>query len=157
MKLHALLFVGLALGFSGCAEKEKAAPPQVDEPATSMESGAPPPAAAGESYEVSDAVVRHMHLHAEQLDRLNRALAAGDLEAAHTPAYWLSRHEGMSVFPAEWEPNLQKMRAAARAVETAPDLETARVAAAQLANACQGCHTDAGFEVEIVEVGAVSK
>lgn len=150
MKIHALLIIGLFLSISGCAEKKQAAPASSDDMATTMKPA--PPAAATEAVATSDAVLRHMHMHARQLGLLNLALARGDLEAAHTPAYWLSRHEGMSVFPADWQPHLQQMRVAALEVEAAPDINTASAAAARIGEACQACHASAGFEVDITRM-----
>ena len=148
MKINTLLLIGLSLGFAGCAEKERA--PTADADVKMSEEAATAGSSdTGESTGLSDAVVRHMHLHAQQLDRLNRALAAGDLDAAQTPAYWLSRHEGMNVFPADWQPQLEEMRAAALAVEAASDLAEAIAAAARVAEACEACHKAAGFDIDI--------
>lgn len=89
-------------------------------------------------------LVRHMHMHAAQLERLNAALDAGDLVAAGTPAYWLSRHEALPNMPETWRPHIAKMRMAAEAVEAAGDIETARAAAARIEDGCRGCHEAAG-------------
>ena len=149
MKIRTLLIIGLSLGFAGCAEKEPPVPAAVDDMKVSEGAPLSSPSDTSETAGVTDAVVRHMHLHAQQLDRLNRALAAGDLDTAQMPAYWLSRHEGMSVFPAEWQPHLQAMRAAALEVEAATDLATAIAAAARITEACQACHAAAGFDIDI--------
>lgn len=139
MKLSTLLALGLALIAVGCAEKEKeeAVPdeaPVAEAPSAEM----PGP--------LDQAFLAHMHKHAEQLDALNFALADEDLEAARTPAYWLSRHESVDGVDADLNEFLYGMRIAAEAVEVAPDLETARAAAAQINAACQGCHDAAGVE-----------
>ncbi|NNF39889.1 MAG: hypothetical protein HKN64_00835 [Woeseiaceae bacterium] len=149
MKFHTLLIIGLTLGVAGCGDKEAAAPAARDEAKMSGESASPGASDMDETVRVSDAVVRHMHLHAEQLHRLNNALAAGDLDAAQTPAYWLSRHETMSVFPEAWRPHLLEMRAAALEVEAATDIDMALAAAARIAAACKACHAAAGFDVDI--------
>lgn len=149
MKIHTLLIAGFCLGLAGCGDKK--ATTDVDPVAAPMSEDVASPDGSDmdETLRVSDAVIRHMHLHAVQLDRLNDALAAGDLDAAQTPAYWLSRHETMSVFPADWRPHLQEMRAAALEVEAASDLAAASAAAARIAMACQACHAAAGFDVDI--------
>ena len=90
----------------------------------------------------------HMHMHAEQLDTLNFALADGDLEAAMTPAYWLAGHKTVRGLPEELTPYLDGMRQAARAVEAAEDLETARAAAQEIGVHCVACHTTAGVAVQ---------
>ena len=139
MKLNTLLALGFALIALGCAEKEKeeAMPDEAtlaEAPAAEMP--APP----------DQAFLEHMHKHAEQLDALNFALADGDLEAARTPAYWLSRHETVDGVDADFNEFLYGVRIAAEAVEVAPDLETARAAAEQINAACEGCHDAAGVE-----------
>jgi len=97
----------------------------------------------------SEAFIRHMHLHASHLDGLNAALAAGDLEAAQTPAHWLLRHEEVAGHPADWQPHINSMRDAARAVANAPDIGTARAAAQRITEGCRGCHAAAGVEIDL--------
>lgn len=143
MKLHTLLIVGLSFSVAGCGEKEKVAPAERD--VTPMATEALP---AAEKAEIgTDAFVRHMHAHAAQLERLNAALVAQDLDAAQTPAYWLSRHEGVTSTVDEWEQYIGKMRAAAQAVTDATDLESARDAAQDIYEACLGCHVAAGVDI----------
>ena len=153
MKLHALLIVGLALWATGCAEKKEPAPePAAAAPEPAVpEPSAPEPAAtetpaAEQQMSRGDEFIDHMHAHAEQLDNLNFALADDDLEGAMTAAYWLSGHQEVSGIEEAWQPYLQGMRAAAQAVEEAPDLDTARAAAERITEQCQGCHKAAGVE-----------
>lgn len=143
MNLHTIFIVGLGLIVTGCAEKE---PEQADEAA------APTPEAAAplqrdESWQNAD-FLRHMHRHAEKLDELNFALADGNLEAAMTPAYWLSKHETYDDVQQEWLPYLYGMRSEAEAVEVATDLATARDAAERITAQCQGCHAAAGMSTQ---------
>jgi len=72
------------------------------------------------------------------------ALADDDLVGAMTPAFWLSRHDGVEGIPVEWQQYVTGMRQAASAVEAANDLETARVAAERISDQCQACHNAAG-------------
>jgi hypothetical protein len=143
MKLHTLLIVGFALSVSGCAEKEQAVPEAVDEVQT------PPPAAeaspANTEEWMDDAFLKHMHRHADELDDLNLALADGDLDAAIRSANWLSRHDGVSGIPPEWQLYLVDMREAADAVAEATSLEAARLPAERITDNCQGCHIAAGI------------
>jgi len=143
MKLHTLLIVGFALSMTGCAEKEQAVPAAVDEVQ------APPPAAEAPPAEIeewqNDAFLKHMHRHADELDELNLALADGDLDAAKRSANWLSRHDGVSSTPPEWQLYLVSMREAADAVAEATDLEAARIPAERITENCQGCHISAGI------------
>ncbi len=143
MNLHMILVVGFFLSVTGCGEKEQVISEPVDEaPMTAPEAVAP--ATGNESWQ-NDSFLKHMHRHAEKLDDLNYALADGDLEAAMTPAYWLSRHDTDSDVPQEWLPHLYGMRTEAEAVEAAPDLATARAAAERINAQCQGCHAAAGI------------
>ena len=144
MRLHRLLLVGLALSVTGCGEKQEAVP----EPEEAAQMTAPvTPVARNESWQ-NDTFLQHMHNHAEKLDDLNFALADDDLEAAMTPAYWLARHETVSDVQPEWQPFLDGMRAEARAVEEASDLEAARAAAERITIQCQGCHAAVGVAIE---------
>ena len=140
MKVHVLLVAVIALCLAACSKQEPTEPqqPESDPAAATAEEAAAPKA------EFDQAFVDHMHAHAEQLDDLMFALADGDLDAAMTPAYWLARHETVAGVPNKWQEYVYGMREAARAVEAATDLETARAAAEQLSDQCQGCHLAAG-------------
>ena len=143
MKLHTLLIVGFVFVLTGCAEKEQAAPEVADE------AQAPPPVADAPPMEKrNDAFIDHMHRHADQLDSLNIALAEGDIVAAMTPAYWLSRHDSVEDVPAEWQQYIVGMREASLDVEKSNDLDTARAAAERITVQCQGCHAVAGVLAE---------
>ena len=139
MKLNMIFLILFAAGILGCAEKEQAAP----EPAVEPEAAA----TQTEDWRTSNFLV-HMHAHAEHLDDLNYALDDGDFEGAMTPAYWLSRHETVDGLPADLQPLLVRMRAAARVVEETNDLVAARAAAERIGKECQGCHTAAGVGSE---------
>lgn len=160
MKLHILLLIGIAAGIVGCAEKEQAA----TEPESEMESAEPAvsdaPAVEEETADEPDttyaqveewrteALLDHMHAHAEQLDDLNYALDDGNLERAMSSAYWLSRHDTVKGLPEELQPIVDRMRAAARDVEAAEDLEAARAAAQRVGAECQACHAAAEVVIE---------
>ena len=151
MRLHLLLVIGLVAGIVGCTENEQAAPGQGSEmePATPAVTEVPavePEASAAQSKDWRDsAFMDHMHVHAEQLDDLNFALADGDLEAAGMPAYWLSRHKTVGGLPSELQPFVTRMREAARVVEEADDLVVASAGAQDISAQCQGCHAAVGF------------
>lgn len=144
MKLNMIFLIGFATGIVGCAEKEQGAPEQA---------GEMPPAVSAVEPEATPAQIEdwraskfldHMHAHAEHLDDLNYALDDGDFEGAMTPAYWLSRHETVGGLPADLQPFLVRMRAAARVVEETQDLVAARAAAERIGTECLSCHTAAG-------------
>lgn len=137
MKLHVLLIIGFALSVTGCENKEQAAPA-----AESM--ATEDPAAEEKAYQY-DGILEHMHSHADQIDVLNIALADGDLDASKLPARWLWRHSTLIGVPTDWQPYLVGMRDAARDVENAADLETARAASKRITEQCQACHAAAGI------------
>jgi len=144
MKLHVLLIIGLALSVTGCENKEQAAPEQVAAPAAESVTTVTPMAEM-DSYEYAG-ILRHMHSHADRIDILNDALADDDLEAAKLPARWLWRHKTMVGVPDDWQPYLADMRQAARDVESATDLATARAAATRISENCQACHSAVGMD-----------
>ncbi len=166
MKLRMLLLIGFAAGIAGCAEKEETAPQQASEmePAEAAVTEAPAveEMAADEAAPVDEPdttlakieewrdenLLDHMHAHAEHLDDLNFALDDGSLEQAMTSAYWLARHDTVKGLPDNLQPFVDNMRAAAREVEAAEDLETARAAAQKIGNECQGCHTATSVVIE---------
>ena len=139
MKLHVLLIIGLGLCVTGCEKKEQAAPEQAAEA----------PKAEMENYEY-EGILRHMHTHADRIDVLNNALADDNLEAAKLPARWLWRHEQMTGVPEDWQPYLAGMRQAARDVESATDIATARAAATRVSENCQACHSAVGMDGDVL-------
>ena len=144
MNTRTLWITALALCLGACGEK---APPESQpDAAAAMPADAEQAAMATSrtDIDVDAAFVSHMHAHADRLDELMFALDDGDLDAARTPAYWLSRHEEISGFPDDLQQYVASLRDAALAVELATDLESARVAAEDISAACQGCHDAAG-------------
>lgn len=148
MKSRALFALAAVSCLAACnkqspTEKVPAEGAAVEAPAgesTAVEKS--PPAAT----EFGQAFVDHMHVHAARMDEMMFALADGDLVAAGTPAYWLSRHPADDRIPDDWLTHLESMREAAREVDIATDLETARAAAEQITIHCQGCHAAAGVD-----------
>lgn len=142
MRIQPLWAVALAASLVACGKQPPAEEPAVAAPADA-------PAAATEPMparpEFDTVFLDHMHVHADQMDELMFALADGNLDEARKPAAWLSRHDAADRIPDDWQPYLAAMRNAAQAVETAPDLETARAAAEQISVHCQECHAAAGI------------
>ena len=137
MKKNVLLALGFASLLIGCAEKEQA-PTEAAMPEEAPAAETPAP--------VDPGFLEHMHKHAEQIDALNFALEDGDLEAARTPAFWLARHDTADGIDSELQEFVYGMRLAAEAIETAPDIETARAASRQISEQCQGCHKAVGVD-----------
>jgi hypothetical protein len=144
MKLQLILAVAVACCVSACGERPS--PQPVEPPQTAEPAGKTEPAAeqAQITVAVDDEFINHMHAHAEQMDDLMFALSDGDLEGAMTPAYWLSGHKTVDGVPEEWQQYVTGMREAARAVESAENIDAARAAAEDISRHCQGCHTAAG-------------
>ena len=139
MRTHLFWMMAIALFLAACDQQ----PPPADEPEpTTSETVAQP---EEPSPMVDQEFIEHMHQHAAKMDEIMFALADGDLDAAHTPAYWLGGHLSPDGIRAEWQPYLTGMREAALGVELATDLDTARAAAEQISVHCQGCHAAAGI------------
>ena len=138
MKITTFCTLTIALCLAACGKQE--APEQ----AASEQAAAPAAEAAVEGPKFDQDFIDHMHAHAEQLDELMFALADDDLEGAMTPAYWLSRHDAVAGVPDEWQHFIAGMREAASAVESAANIEAAKLAAEQISAQCQGCHEAAG-------------
>ena len=131
-----LLLIALLAG--GCAKEQPPTPVE--------ETEAPEVVIAAKESWKTDAFMQHMHLHANQIDKLNLALAEGDFDGAMTPAYWLSRHDEVDGIPADLQKYIKGMRAAASDVESASDFDTARAAAERITVQCQGCHSAADVD-----------
>ena len=148
MKLHVLLIIGFAVSVTGCENKEQAAPEQADEVQTTAPAAesmaTEEPVAEKKSYQYGG-FLKHMHVHADQVDNINIALADGDLDATKLPARWLWRHDTMIGVPTDWQPYLADIREAAHTVGGAADLETANAASERITEQCQGCHAAAGI------------
>ena len=145
MTNRVFLAVGSAVFLLACSEQQVPAPaepaPAPVETAEALEEPARPAAVVSEEF------IDHMHAHADHMDEMMFALSDGDLEAARTPAYWLSRHKTVEGVPEDWQQFVTGMREAASAVEGADDIETARAAAEKISQQCQACHTEAGVAV----------
>ena len=138
MHVRIVLLAVVALFLCGCAQEEP--PVAVEEPQ------AVDAAVTEEESWKTDAFIQHMHLHANQIDKLNLALAEGDFDGAMTPAYWLSRHDEVDGIPVGLRQYVEGMRAAASEVEAATDFDTARSAAERITVQCQGCHAAANID-----------
>ena len=148
MSRQILCLFALAFVLSACSGDEPPAAGDTEAPTGSEAEAASPNLERDTGLIVDEAFLHHMHAHAEMLDEINYALADGNLELAITPAYWLARHHEFEGMPDEWRPYAKGMREAAAAVESAPDLETARAAAERITEQCVACHTAAGMNVE---------
>ena len=178
MKLHTLILIGFGLFVAGCAEKQPSAEeaPAMEDAAEATEASMDAAGAAvdesveevvaeaSEAMEITPEKIKqwvdagfidHMHMHAEQLDDLNFALADGDLEKAKVPAYWLTAHKTVRGLPDELAPYLDGMREAAKGVSDAEDIETAKIAAQEIGVHCVACHTASG--VVLSEEGAAEE
>lgn len=143
MKVHSLFILSCAVCLAACSKQEPVEPAQPE----AGSSDAPVQEMAGEPL-FDQAFIDHMHAHAEQLDELMFALSDDDLDGALTPAFWLSRHDTVTGVPEEWQQYITRMREAASAVESAADLDAARMAAEEISAQCQACHAAAGVNMQ---------
>jgi hypothetical protein len=152
MKQLTVLIVGLGLFAAGCTETAPSASGLGDSAEMPGKSAEALSVAVAKAEIGSEAFIRHMHFHASQLKRLNAALAAEDLDAAQTPAYWLSAHETIVGAPMGWQRHIKTMREAAVAINDAKYIEAARVAARRVTVGCKRCHAEAGVDVPSLEL-----
>ena len=80
----------------------------------------------------------HMREHFAAISELQRMIARGHLDDAKRLATWLGDHD--EPMPADWQPQIDELHVAARAVAVAPDLAIAASHAARLGRACSKCH-----------------
>ena len=103
IRLLFVLATCLALGACGDSEPRQEV---VEEPEAMQPDALSRPREA--VFMVDKSFVKHMHLHADQLDKLRAALDRGDLWEAMTPAFWLSRHDTVTGFRANGSSMLPK-------------------------------------------------
>ena len=120
--------------------------PAAEEPVAAAEPAPVEPEAV--KPEFGEAFLDHMHAHAERVDELMYALDDGDLDEAKAAAYWLAKHKTVDGIPDDWLKYVANMREAASRVETAVDIESARVAAEAISPQCQSCHAAAGILIQ---------
>lgn len=148
MRSRPFWVLAAALCFVACGKQppteDVTAEAPAEQPALTEEPAAAEDTSSAELV-FDQAFIEHMHVHAERVDELMFALDDGNLDAARSPAAWLSRHQAEDRIPDEWLPYLMAMRESARSVENATDIEVARAAAEQISVHCQGCHTAAGI------------
>lgn len=82
----------------------------------------------------------HMQEHFVKVDQLQKAVVAGDLEAAQRHARWVAEHEPHDGLPGGWEPYVEQMQEEARTVLRAEALSAAAQATARVAGTCGSCH-----------------
>lgn len=85
--------------------------------------------------------------HFDQGASARDAVVRGDLDAARAAAAELAQLEPTADMPRIWAPHLETMRAAARSVAEASDLDTAALEMGDLAASCGSCHAQVGAEV----------
>lgn len=128
----------------GCQKKEERPPSATSSPAAPAIE-APPP----EPAQTVRRTPENMRDHFTSGVLVRDALIAGDLALAQWNATWLAEREPEPAI-AEWGPSVTELRARARAVAAAPDLERAAAAAADLALECGRCHQANGVSPRFV-------
>jgi hypothetical protein len=83
---------------------------------------------------------RHMTVHFQRVVEVEAALIRGDLEAARGGAQYIADHDEVSGLPESGTPWLSAMRAEARSVAAARDIDAASGAASRMVKTCGDCH-----------------
>lgn len=98
-------------------------------------------------------VIDDMHGHYDAIVKVQSAIIRGDLQATREPARYLAEHPTPAALPAQWQPQVDAMRTAARAVLNAGDLMQAATATSLIGKACGDCHiaNDVMIEFKSVE------
>lgn len=91
----------------------------------------------------------HMQEHFVRVDQLQKAIVAGDLDAAQKHADWVATHPPHDDLPAGWKPHVAMMRARARDVLEASELDRAALATARVAGTCGSCHAANDADVKL--------
>lgn len=94
------------------------------------------PAAASDSE-----VAEHMHEHLGRITAIKTSIIFGNLGGVREPAGWLAEHDTLPALPARFKPFVDLMRAYAREVVEAPDLDSAARSVSGMAQNCGNCHT----------------
>jgi cytochrome c553 len=110
--------------------------------------GSPPAPAVEEAAPVPN-TPEHMQEHFTKVRDVGDAIVRDDLEAVRAPARWLAEHPTATDFPKSTERPLSGMLAAAEAVATARDIDSAATAAGNLAATCGSCHAAAKVEPQL--------
>lgn len=104
----------------------------------------PPPLPPQASFVATvHSTLARMHQHYGAARRIEEALVWGDLETAQLEAGRLGAVDEPDVLP-RWQPFVERVRVAARAIESAGDIATAARRSAVLGGACSDCHADVG-------------
>ena len=123
-----------AAALAGCGGRADRDPPRAQTEVARADAAAPAPTA-----DAAPSLRQHMDEHFRAVAELQGAIVRGHLEQARAHAQYLVEHDEHAALDG-WQPHVDAMRAAARAVSAAPDLPTAGRLTAELGRACSGCH-----------------
>lgn len=130
------------LGTSCTSKTDPEAKPT--DPKAALPKPAPGVAAKDAPDEASGAASPSLHAHMQEhfvrVDQLQKAIVAGDLDAARAHAEWVASHEPHEDLPKGWEPHVRSMRSEAQTVASARTLSVAALATARVAGTCGSCH-----------------
>jgi cytochrome c553 len=90
--------------------------------------------------EPAETVPEHMQKHFVEAVAIREAIIGGDLFGVRKPGTWLTEHPAVSRMPSDWVPYVVNLRAAARLVATARNLDEAASAMGSLTLSCGRCH-----------------
>ncbi|MCX5747410.1 MAG: hypothetical protein NT062_33515 [Proteobacteria bacterium] len=110
-------------------------PPHPEHPSAPTPTSAPAETFVGRLL----AIQRHMHERFAAAQRIEEAVARGDVERARGEARTIASLEEPDVLPV-WQPHFDNVREAARALDAGRDPMTLAHRTAELGGHCGGCH-----------------
>ena len=126
-----IALLALVVACKSGGDKPADKPPPDPGPEAAPQPATPAPDAAS--------LKQHMQGHFTAIREIERALVDGDLAKAKERAGWLAAHEPHDA-TAGWQPHMDAVRTAARALTGAADLAGATELAANLGGECASCH-----------------
>ncbi|NOY90493.1 MAG: hypothetical protein GXP55_04725 [Deltaproteobacteria bacterium] len=131
--LRSILSAALLLSLAACDDEPVVEPVPITQ-------RAPTPAPAAEPAAAPEPVRTHMREHFRFARAARTGLIRGDIEATKAAMQELARLQTIDGLPANLEPMLPPLRAAAAGIESAHTLREAGVAVAKTLVACSACH-----------------
>ena len=96
-------------------------------------------ASAHAPRDTENSLKEHMQDHFSAIQKIQRAIVAGNLDEAKKQANWLEKHRRHDAIDS-WEPHLDRVRGSARKLAQATTLPQAAMITANLAYQCGSCH-----------------
>jgi mono/diheme cytochrome c family protein len=153
--LSALLLLSPSACKSETPADEAKAPPAAEEPSSPSEATAPAARTSEAPKTPPPALSSTMAEHFAHASALEQAVIDGDLEHVAKEARWLVEELPKQRLPEPWQPQLERMQAAAKAALDAKDLVAAAHATGRVVETCGACHAALGAGPKYGAVTAV--